>query len=210
MRNNSMLILIVAVIGFGILCAILASIAFAYYNSDLSSLTSSQPDILNGSENARNLLDEESSNNSILDAFGSSLDSVSSDFIYLTDLMQNFQTCQTDMMMFQANIANLEIDQQLLDDKDYVETLSNDLERIDENCSDLGSKDDVPEAFEELNSELLKSDKYVSTFTENYLDFLKYKQTKYLDDGNEAFLNAADHLQTALQILEKAYSELMP
>ena len=211
MKNNSILILLISVLGFGILCAIVASIAFAYYNGGFDSIGSSRNETSFGDFSSG---DDPSGMNvgSIIDAVGNSMDGVGEtmDYVYLAKMMQKFQVCQTNLALFQASAANLQGNSTILENETYIEEITTYLDDIESNCGTLGDNDDVPETYREMNKELAKSDEYISKFVKNYKDYFSYKKTKYLDDGNEAYDKAFDHLQKAYTLMEEALAQQTP
>jgi hypothetical protein len=223
MKNNSILVLLLSVLGFGIMCAIVASIALTYYNGGLNTISSAISESPNSallpgdteSSAAQSvpepLKDTEDQSSSIVENSIESVtdlsDDMKMDYQYLTDISQKFQVCQTNMAVFQASATILETDKTLLNDETYITEINGSLDEIEANCASLGESENIPETYRKMNDELAKSDDYIKSFVENYKNYFVYKNSQYLENGNDAYAKAFEHLQTAYTLMQEALTE---
>ena len=204
MKNNSLLILLVVVIGFGVLCAIVAGIAFSYYNNDLLGPNVLRTDPLLAPEKSENSTDLSKTEPQSSADSSSILESPNLNAVYLTELMQEYQMCQNQVSIFMATITELETDPTLQNDEEYLDSLKTSLVKINSNCSELGREENIPEEYTKLNDELRLVNENVFIFTENYLKWIDDHKTEYIIAGNEAFSAVAEHVQKANQLLQDA------
>jgi len=204
MKNNSLLVLLAAVLGFGTICAIVAGLAMSIYNNgvpSLDSLQSRMPISADASTQTGNNLENEAP---VVDEANSSFSFGDMNLLYMASLTQKYQLCQSMVSGFMISAFELEADPGLQNDSEYLEILKSDLDKIETNCAALGSEEDVPEEFAALNAELLLVNQEVTRFIGNYREWIENPQQSSLVEGNEAIYAVIDHLQQAGILLQEA------
>ena len=203
MKNNNILVLLISTLGVGILCAIVASIAFTYYNGGFDELGS------NGSAATLQAVADSNQQSpvdpaTVLEAVAESAGNVNGDYIYLVTVMQKFQTCNTNMIVLDTAMATVQVDPTILDDEQHSSEIQAFLEDVETNCAGLGDNDDLPDTYADINKSLSKAENSIDEMVENYQDYFTYKKSRYLEKAEAAYEEAMEYMQSSSEILQEA------
>jgi hypothetical protein len=208
MKNNNILLLLIATLGAGILCAIFASIAFTYYNGGFDELFSDDTTkTLEAAAEKNQPSDMDAA--ALLEAVQSAGEEMDADSLYEVQLIQKFQTCNASLTIFQTAMATVQMDPSFLDDSAYMAEIQSFLDDVDTNCGSL-SDDEYPEAYAAMNKEMKKAEKSVNEFIGHYEDYFTYKKSRYLKKGNDSFDETIEHMQSAAEMLQEIMTEKAP
>ena len=205
MKNNNMLILLIATLGIGIMCAIVAGIAFTYYNGGFDELRQDSADALQAAVAENQLSDIDTAN--LMEAVQDAGSKMNTDYIYLMNMMQKSQMCSSSLMVLDTSMAVVQIDPSILENEQNSAEILAYLEEAKTSCDGLGDNDELSNTYPELTKEYANAEKSIDEAIQNYQDYFKYKKSKYLEDGNDAYEEALEYLANAFEILQQSMTE---
>ena len=209
MKNNNILILLLSTLGVGILCAIIASIAFTYYNGGFGDLTNSDSTSTKQAIVAENQLSELDTSTQVEEIRDSSNDS-GVNYLALVPLMQKSQTCSSSLMILGTSMAMVQINPSILDDEQNSADIQTTLEDTKTSCDKLGDNDEIADYFPKIARAYVRAEKSIDKAIENYEDYFTYNKTTYIDQGNIAYEEAQEYLGNAFELLQETMTEEAP
>jgi hypothetical protein len=204
-NNNNILMLLIATLAVGVMCAIVAGIAVTYYNGGFDELGGDDtPATLQAvvDENQPSGLDT----SAVIESVQESGSSGDVDYISLMNLMQKSQTCSSSLVLVETSMATVQVDPSILENEQNSADIQAFLEEAETNCKGLGDNDDLADTHSDINKVFSKAEKSIDNAIENYQDYFTYKKSKYLEEGNADYEDALEYMANGFEMLQQAMS----